>query len=984
MMRTVSLSADWDDDWRFEARGQYAGGADRRGIFAMRHPWEASREGDYAQVSRRVTIPADWQGPRVLSFMAADSHHGRDYIYDEWRDETDVDIFAGHRFCQALVDGEVAWELDVAETDAPVDHQCSLIAHTLKPIGLFWGPGARRYPGAQAPTGDGDPPPFFDVYRCVDLSGRVKPGDSFLLTLRVCDRVGSETVLPGDVHGFGSEDPADNRGRFQMTAWWADVCLVDEETVPARVVADRVALAPVHDDTPGPAAGGGVELTIVRGEALPPVPYPLWGGVPFPPGALADPDRVSLAAADGAAIPVQSRARSRWAADGSVQWLDLTCVVPPGVRGVLLRYGTGAAPAPIASPVAVTRDGDRVSIGTGELSLELREGSAALLESFQAAGGPAWGPVTGVLDEQMVGYTHAHRTVVERVEVEEAGPVRAAVALHGRLDDGQGHRFGRFTARVWVWAGCPLFSFTFRVFQDSDHPVAIVHQLLLEVGQPALEGLHGAFTSAWRGPLQPGRLEELELRQEQAHAYAVTGRATLESGEHAPGWVGAQGALAGGAGAGLGCGVRWFWQQCPKTLTLTPDRLIVGLFGRRRHREWLLDAGTTSFMTRGEAKRHSLWFMPYAGERSPELLQQVQAAWDARPHLLNREWVAASGAVGNLAPLDGARRPELAEWLRRLREHEMGEPLYGIRDWLETRWCQNYRGRAANALLLHFAGAGEHWQDYFEQVMHHNLDVDTIHWEPEHPDWVGALRSWSPFHTMDGPAFHVGSNCQDQFLHCFFTGEPDSWDEAQRAARYIARQHGNQDRSARYEGWPLAQMAIAYAWTGEADFQQSAEAFLDYAARYTHPRRGAYDEVHGSFSHRGIVPFMTGYLGYGLIRYHQATGDARAARLLVALAEASVIEASDGQGGYPYSPNPKLAAPNGAPPSVNIGGMLAYAYRLTGDPWFARQAHLTCRRLIDDAGEQMSFVSLDMCQNLGELLSGLDLARRRGDLGAEK
>ena len=62
--------------------------------------------------------------------------------------------------------------------------------------------------------------------------------------------------------------------------------------------------------------------------------------------------------------------------------------------------------------------------------------------------------------------------------VEEAGPVRAAIALRGQLDDGAGHVFGRFTARVWAWAGSPLISLTFRVFQETDHPVAIVYELL--------------------------------------------------------------------------------------------------------------------------------------------------------------------------------------------------------------------------------------------------------------------------------------------------------------------------------------------------------------------------------------------------------------------------------------------------------------------------------------------------------------------------
>lgn len=973
-MRMIPLSADWEDGWQLEVNGQYTGSADRRGLFAMCHPWEVSRTGDYAQVTRRVEVPADWQGPRVLSFMAADSHHGREFVPDEWEYNTDVDIFIGHRFSQLLVDGDVVWEMDVAETDTPVEHLCSLVTDNMESIGLFWGPGKRRYAGPRFGDVD-DPPPYFDVYHCVDLSDRVKPGDAFELTLRIFDRVGSDVMLPEDVHGITSEEPEDNRARFEMIAWWADLQLLNEQTTAETTFHERIALASISEERPAVLRGDCVEMTVARGETLPPVPYPVWGGIPFPQGALRDPDQVSLTTTGGVDIPVQTRALSRWTGDGSVQWLDLTCVVPVGVRTVLMRYGDQATRVPAAPALTVSREGDLVSVHADQVSLSMREGSAALLERFQAVGGPPLGPVTGVLNQQMVGYTYAHNTVVREVEVEEAGPVRTSIALRGQLDDGQGHVFGRFTARVWAWAGSPLFSLTFRVFQDTEHPVTIVHELLLEMGTAPLGAVSGAVTSAWHGPLSSGRFPELELRQETAHEYTVSGRDQLEAGEHAPGWMAAQGTTGG-----VGCGVRWFWQQCPKTLTLTPERLTVGLFGKRRHREWLADSGPTSFMTRGEAKRHSLWIMPYAGAQSVELLQQVQQAWDARPHLLNREWFAAARVAGNLSPVDDVHFPEMAEWLRRLVVHESSKDVYGIRDWRETLWCQNYRGRAANALLLYFAGGDGAWQDYFEQTMLHNLDVDTIHYDPEHPDWVGALRSWCPFHTVSGPAFHVNSNCQDQFLHYFFTGEPDSLTEAQLAAQYIARQSGNQDRSARYEGWPLAQMAIAYTWTGDAAYRQSAEAFLDFAHRYTHPRRGAYAEVHGSFSHRGIVPFMTGYLGYGLIRYHQATGDERAARLLVALSEAAVYEASDGNGGYHYSPNPRLSAPHGFLPSANIGGMLAYAYRLTGESWFARQAWLCYRRLSDEVKAFGSFHSLDMSQTAGELLSGIALARQRGDL----
>jgi hypothetical protein len=164
-------------------------------------------------------------------------------------------------------------------------------------------------------------------------------------------------------------------------------------------------------------------------------------------------------------------------------------------------------------------------------------------------------------------------------------------------------------------------------------------------------------------------------------------------------------------------------------------------------------------------------------------------------------------------------------------------------------------------------------------------------------------------------------------------------------------------------------------WTGKSKYIEAAEGFLHFAHRYTHPRRGAYDEVHSSFSHRGIVPFMTGYLGFGLIRYHQATGDKSAARLLVALSESVVSETGDGNGGFWYSPCPTQRMWGSVSWSALIGGMLAYSYRLTGDAWFAREAKICYDRIASDGGP-----SLDMAPLMGEMLAGIELATQRGDV----
>jgi hypothetical protein len=966
VVRAAPLSEHWESDWKFEAKGKFTGWSDHRGIYSFRHPYEESQTGDYAQVSREVEVPADWSGPLTLSLLATDDHHGTGYDPVKWPHYVGADIFVGHRFNQVLVNGEVIWEQDVAESDSP-----------------DW------------TSGEGSVP-YSGFYQTADLTGKVKPGQKFTLTLRVYDKVGSGTVLPGDVHQGHYWEPASlDRTKankwFDFTGWWGDVTLTTDANASGvrRTYADRIALKPVAEPQAS-AAGEVVRVTmpIARADTLPAVAYPLGGGVPFPKGLVTDAGQIRLLDANGAEAPCQVEIVSRWAADGSAQWAWISAMAQPGQKAFTMECGRGVKRVDAASPLTVDLTDGVCSIGTGAARVVLAEGGTDLIRSLRVGDGPECGPVTGVLHQQMLGSLRGHKVRVKKLTIEEGGPVRVSVKIDGELSDDEGHVFGPFEGRVLAWAGSPLISLSHRVFQNTDQLVAIVDDMMLEVAAPFAKGTLGSFTPAtFDRPLPEGQVRELELRQPHTATYDYTAKSqnfgiigkrseVLESGAHAPGWVDMSGQTADGKTGGIATGVRWFWQLAPKSLTVTEQGLLVGLFARRQRDDWALDSPLW-MVTRGEAKRHYVWLMPHDGGAKPELLDQVQRAWDARPHLMSGEWVARTGVLGNFAQHNAAAFPEIDTFLRQWDKSELGLERYGIHDFRETAWCQNYRGRAANGLLEYFESGRGEWQDYFEQVMGHNLDVDTIHYDPEHPGWVGAIRDYSPYHTTGGPSYGINSNCQDQFLHYYFAGERDSLAEAKLAAEHIAAMPGNQGRSARQEGWPMAQMSIAYMWTGDAKYKASAEDFFRFAELYTHPRRGAYDETHSSFSNRGIVPFMTGYLGFGLMRYHEATGDERAAKLIAALTEATVSETSDGKGGFWYSPCPSGRGWGSTAWTTLIGAMCSYSYRVTGDRWFAEQAQLCYTRLTTDP---QASTSLDMAPTMGELLAGLELAKARGDL----
>ena len=501
----IALSEDWNAGWRFETNGKFTGGADPRGLYSVRHPFAESQTGDRADLVRSLSVPREWTGPVILSFFATDNHHGTGYDPAKWPHYVGADIFKGHRFLQVLVAGQMVWEQDVAESDSP-----------------GWRHGLENAA-------------YENIHHIADLTGLVKPGQTAPLILRVLDKTGSGVALPGDVHQGHYWEPVDydrtvNNKWFDFTGWWGDVTLSADRSTAAQVqptFAGHIRLAGPQL-APRPAEGPlRVELAIARAETLPAMPYPLWGGVPFPAGAAQDAGNIRLLDENGEDTPCQVQVCSRWPQDGSVQWAWLNVMALPGQKKFTMECGKAVARPPAASSLNITSANGRCTLRTGAVTVVFAEGQPALIESIQLEGRPPFGPITGILNQQMLGSLRRHRAVVRVVKVEEDGPVRASIRLEGDLTDEQGRTFGPFTARLTAWSGSALLGFSYRIFQQTDQLVAIVDDLLLEVALPCQNEFAGSFTLKTFGrPLPEGQVRELELRQ----PYGQPGAASPDAG----------------------------------------------------------------------------------------------------------------------------------------------------------------------------------------------------------------------------------------------------------------------------------------------------------------------------------------------------------------------------------------------------------------------------------------------------------------------
>ncbi|MGH7127645.1 MAG: hypothetical protein ACREIV_03685, partial [Planctomycetaceae bacterium] len=165
---------------------------------------------------------------------------------------------------------------------------------------------------------------------------------------------------------------------------------------------------------------------------------PMSFGVPMPKGTVHEPIAAVLADPEGEAMPVQTGPLVFWP-DGSVQWLRVDAMLPDGARDgdwSLRVEGTGhqrdepegeAADAPRATRgpwgVRVLDRTDAIAVETAAAEFE------ALRDEFR------FRSHLGCASDVRLALTDArgrrHEPIVERVEIEARGPVRATVLVHG-------------------------------------------------------------------------------------------------------------------------------------------------------------------------------------------------------------------------------------------------------------------------------------------------------------------------------------------------------------------------------------------------------------------------------------------------------------------------------------------------------------------------------------------------------------------------
>lgn len=269
------------------------------------------------------------------------------------------------------------------------------------------------------------------------------------------------------------------------------------------------------------------------GKETPAISTGLSWGVPFEQGAVQPDSDYILKDSSGKSLIVQSWPMAYWP-DGSIKWVGLSTVVETGsASNFQLEPVTNKDKG--EGDILVTEDDESVRINTGVLQCIIPRKGEKIITSLNIGDreissggklvcilqdGPAseFGPQP--TKEEFIGQ-------VEKVSVEQAGPVRTVVKIEGNhLSSSDKNSFLPFIIRLYFYSGQQSIKMVHTILYDGDQDKDFIRGIGVVFDLPLKEELHnrhvrfsGENDGFWAEPVQPmvGRrqLDDKEMYSRQ-------------------------------------------------------------------------------------------------------------------------------------------------------------------------------------------------------------------------------------------------------------------------------------------------------------------------------------------------------------------------------------------------------------------------------------------------------------------------------------
>lgn len=246
------------------------------------------------------------------------------------------------------------------------------------------------------------------------------------------------------------------------------------------------------------------------------------------------------------------------------------------------------------------------------------------------------------------------------------------------------------------------------------------------------------------------------------------------------------------------------------------------------------------------------------------------------------------------------------------------------------------------------------WSQLMRDMARHDFDVDLCHWH-DHEGFIGG--SWT--HAIGHVGSYIDRRMEGEFgsprsgqnpshtwtegtcAYYMLTGDPAGIE----AARMISDRYGGayindyDFTNVRWPGWHLILTMATYRATADPFYLNAGRIIVERTLERRTPGGGWVRQLVPGHCHceprcRGLCSFMQGVLGVGLREYWRETGDERfieavpeAARVVIDHIWEDEVEMFR----YTTCPDSSLSAGRAA----SMGGLMLFAWELSGDPLFA-------------------------------------------------
>lgn len=608
-------------------------------------------------------------------------------------------------------------------------------------------------------------------------------------------------------------------------------------------------------------------------------------GVPLPAGWISDPAEVIVTDAQGVPVPYQAAPLALWG-DRSVRWLlvDALARASPEARTSLslrLRAGMPNAEQRQVPTLRVVSNEDAIEIDTGPLRVVLEKGRG-LISTVHLGGVDALqqpGTRIRVLDAA----GSSQDILVERLIIEEQGPLRACVVAEG------GFRGGvlplRFRARAVFIAGSAAVRIELVVrnpraarhpgglwdLGDSGsclikdltlcvYPAVSVHALRWYAESPEQERENASEPwsiyqdssggEQWQSPNHIDARSQLTVR---FRGYRVTSGTdtVVQEGHRAAPVIAAIGPQTWVAAA-----IQGFWQNFPKSLRWHDGVLEIGLFPGETRGGFELQGG--------EQKRHTVLLEFGTLPNSPTLAQLQRPLHVS----VDPAWVELSGAVTWLSAQSREDDATHAAYVGQIIEgahsfyakreiideygwRNFGD-LYADHEAVHHRGAQPFISHYNNqydfvyGAFVHFMRSGDgRWRELMEDAARHHIDIDIYHTQADKPAFNGGLFWHTDHYKPAGKCTHrtYGRGNADSWG---YGGGPSNEHNYTSGLLHYFYLTGDQEAAASVRElaeWVLAMDDGARTVFGLIDAGATGGASKTLEPSYHHPGRGAGNSI---------------------------------------------------------------------------------------------------------------------------------------------